>query len=591
MATKPTGKAKAAKPARAAKATAAKGPAAVRITDTTLRDGHQSLVATRMRTEDMLEAAAMLDEIGFHSLEVWGGATFDVMHRYLQENPFDRLRELKKVAPKTPFQMLLRGQNLVGYRNYADDLVKRFVEHSAEVGVDIFRVFDALNDPRNLEVAGKTVKKVGKHFQATICYTITERRIGGPVFNEAYYIDKAKQMLALGADSICIKDMAGMINPADAELLVRLVKKHTNLPVQIHTHFTSGMGALAYLRATEAGVDVFDCAVAPFAQRTSQPAVEPLIVALEGHERAPGLDLVKIAEIGKVLEAIWPKYRHFSDTSKSSTIDTGVLIHQIPGGMYSNMVNQLKQADSLHRLHEVYEELPRARKELGYPPLVTPTSQIVGTQAVMNVLMGRYKMVSSEVKDLCYGLYGKTPAPVDPAVRKVCLKGYPRGEKPITGRPGDHLEPELPAATRHVEKLFKEAGKGEKPMLDDILIYGLYPRTGEAFLRWRLGTSDQMPGEKKRSLDDVKREDETIKKALAGELVAGGTRSAGLGAGARTFRVAVDGEVFDVAVEGEGMPVVTSASSAPRTAPAKSTAAAPQTVAAPAAGVTPLASG
>ncbi|MCZ7584770.1 MAG: pyruvate carboxylase subunit B [Deltaproteobacteria bacterium] len=319
--------------------------------------------------------------------------------------------------------MLLRGQNLVGYRNYPDDLVKEFVAHSADVGVDVFRVFDALNDPRNLATAGEAVKKAKKHFQATICYTITERKIGGAVFNEAYYRTKAHEMADLGADSLVIKDMAGMINPADARLLVRLLKDETGLPVHLHTHFTSGMADIVFWEAIKEGVDVIDRCVAPFAHRTSHAAVEPFLVALEGSDRDPGLDLEALAEIGKMLEKIAPKYRHFGDTSKTAVIDTGVLIHQIPGGMQSNMINQLRQADALHRLHEVHTELPQTRKDLGFPPLVTPTSQIVGTQAVTNVLMGRYKMVSQEVKDLCYGLYGKTPAPIDPKVRKICLKG------------------------------------------------------------------------------------------------------------------------------------------------------------------------
>lgn len=558
----------------------------VGIMDTTLRDGHQSLFATRMRTEDMLEVAERLDKIGFAALEVWGGATFDVMHRFLAENPFDRIRLLKKVAPKTPFQMLLRGQNLVGYRNYADDLVEAFVKHSCDVGMDRFRVFDALNDPRNFEVAGKWIKKCGMHFQATICYTITERKIGGPIFNEDYYIKKVKELAALGADSIAIKDMAGMINPSDAELLVYLVKKHTGLPVQLHTHFTSGMGALAYLKATEAGVDIFDCALAPFAHRTSQPAVEPLLVTLEGHPRDPKLDLNAIAEIGDMLEKIAPKYRHFAASNTSAVIDVGVLIHQIPGGMTSNMINQLRQADALHRLPEVHEEVPRTRKELGFPPLVTPTSQIVGTQAVMNVLMGRYKMVSQEVKDLCYGLYGATPAPIDPEVQKTVLAGYPRGETPITGRPGDYLQPEVPAAIEKVAALYKEAGKTGEPDLDHVLVYGMYPRTGETLIRWLLGLDPKRPGEAPKTLEDVKREDELVKKALAGKLIEPKPKP-DMGERARTFNVAVDGEVFEVQVEsvgGDFVPVFSSVTPAAATAPRPAAPKpAPKTAPAPAA--------
>ncbi len=534
----------------------------LKITDTTMRDAHQSLYATRVRTEDLLEIAARLDTVGFHSLEVWGGATFDVMHRFLQENPFDRLRRLKKVAPKTPFQMLLRGQNLVGYRNYPDDVVESFVKHSADVGVDVFRVFDALNDPRNLETAARGIKKCGKHLQTAVSFSLTERKIGGPVFNDDYYIQKAKQFADLGADSLCIKDMAGMISPFDAEKLVTLFKQATNLPVQIHTHFTSGMADIAYWRAMVAGADVVDCALAPFAMGTSSPACEPFVVALEDTEYDTGLDVKELVAIGHLLEKIAPMYRRFRDTSKVSPIDTSVLIHQIPGGMASNMINQLKQADALHRLPEVHAELPRTRKELGFPPLVTPTSQIVGTQAVMNVLMGRYKVVSGEVKDLCYGLYGRTPVPIDPEVRRICLKGYPRGEEPIEGRPADYLKPEMDEAVAKVRAIYEEADRFNPPDLDHILIYALYPRTGEAFLRWVLGLIDKRPGEEAVTLEDVKAEDERIRKALAGQLVEPPQKPP-LGPGASTFVVAVDGEVFEVQVEGNpngyGAPVIKSA--------------------------------
>ena len=528
-------------------------PAPLRITDTTLRDGHQSLYATRMRTEDMLDIAAELDKMGFHSLEVWGGATFDVMHRYLQENPFDRLRQLRRVAPRTPFQMLLRGQNLVGYRNYPDDVVEMFIKHAAEVGVDIFRTFDALNDPRNIQTAAKVIKDCGKHLQAVICYTITERRIGGPVFNEDYYLEKARQMVDLGADSLCIKDMAGMICPQDVEMLVTLFKSHFDLPVQLHTHCTSGMGDLAYMKAVESGIDVLDCALAPFAMRSSQPAIEPLTVALEGHARDPKLDLHALADVGKLLEKVAPKLRRFRDTSRTAVIDTGVLIHQTPGGMQSNMVNQLKQADALDRLPEVLAELPRCRTELGTVPLVTPTSQIVGTQAVMNVLMGRYKVVSQQVKDLCYGLYGKTPTPIDPEVRAICLKGYARGEEPIDGRPADYLDPEMPAVMEKVKAIYAEAGRSSEPDKDHVAIYALYPRTGADYLRYVFKLGDKVPGEAELTLDDIAREDALVKKALAGELEA--RKSAPeMPAGAQTLTVALDGEVFEVQVAGDMAP-------------------------------------
>jgi pyruvate carboxylase subunit B len=361
--------------------------------------------------------------------------------------------------------------------------------------------------------------------------------------------------------------MAGMISPSDAELLVKLFKKHFNVPVQLHTHFTSGMADLAYLRAIDAGIDVVDCALAPFAMATSQPASEPIVVALESTERDTKIDVRKLVEIGALVEKVAPKYRQFRDTSKVAQIDTGVLIHQIPGGMASNMINQLKQADALHRLHEVHEELPRTRRELGNLPLVTPTSQIVGTQAVMNVLMGRYKMVSAEVKDLCYGLYGKTPTEIDPEVQKICLKGYARGETPITCRPADILEPEMQAAKAKVSSFYAQAQRTGDPSLDHVLVYALYPRTGEAFIRWALGLIEKRPGETEVTLEDVRAEDERIKKAMAGELVEPPPKRV-ISSDVSTFVVAVGGEVFEVQVEGHGgygaMPTIRSATPVPQ---------------------------
>jgi pyruvate carboxylase subunit B len=404
---------------------------AVKVTDTTLRDGHQSTIATRMRTEDMLPIAEKMDRVGFHTMEVWGGATFDVATRYLNEDPWERLVELKKRIKKTPLQMLLRGQNLVGYRNYADDVVEAFVERSAEAGIDIFRVFDALNDERNFEASFKAIKKCKKHIQGTISFSLTGPKIGGKVYNLKYYLEKAKILREMGADSICIKDMAGILNPYDAYDLIGALKRSVRLPIQLHCHYTSGMASMTYLKAIEAGVDVIDCAIAPFGLRSSEPAIEPIVAALKGKVRSPGLDLEKLFEIGQYLETIAPKYRQFLNTTQMSIIDTAVLEHQIPGGMLTNLMSQLKEADALDRINEVYDELPRTRKELGYPPLVTPTSQIVGTQAVQNVLFGRYKMISSQVKDYVYGLYGKSPAPIDPRIQKIVLHGYPKGEKPI----------------------------------------------------------------------------------------------------------------------------------------------------------------
>ena len=451
----------------------AKNP--VHITDLTLRDGHQSLFATRMTTADMLPIAEKLDNIGFYSMEVWGGATFDVTTRFLNEDPWDRVRVLREKMPKTPFQMLLRGQNLVGYRQYADDVVEAFVAKAAEVGIDIFRIFDALNDERNFITAYKAIKKAGKHIQGTLSYALTERRMGGPIFNLDYYVTKAKKLEEMGADSFCIKDMAGIISPYDAYELVSALKKTLKIPVYLHTHYTSGMASMACLKAIEAGADGIDTCVAPFALRSSHPAVEPFIVTLTGTERDTGLDLEKFPEINDYLESIVEKYMQFSDTTKFSVIDIGVLMHQIPGGMISNLVSQLKQAKALHRINEVYEEIPRTRAEMGYPPLVTPTSQIVGVQAVMNVLMGRYKVTTKEVKDYFYGLYGRPSAPVNEEIRKKALKGYERGETPIDVRPGDVLEPELPKA--------REALKGISDKMEDILIYALYPMTGLEFIK------------------------------------------------------------------------------------------------------------
>ncbi|MCK4236332.1 MAG: pyruvate carboxylase subunit B [Candidatus Krumholzibacteria bacterium] len=517
----------------------------LRITDTTFRDGHQSTLATRFRTEDMLPIAEMMDEVGFHSMEVWGGATFDVATRFLNEDPWERLIELKKRIKKTPLQMLLRGQNLVGYRNYADDVVEAFVEQAAEAGIDIFRVFDALNDERNFETSFRVIKRCGKHIQASISYSLTEKRLGGDVFNLEYYVEKAEIFEQMGADSLCIKDMAGLTNPYDIYELVSALKKAIRIPIQLHCHYTSGMASMTYLKAIEAGVDVVDCALAPFALRTSQPAVEPMVAALKGTDRDPGLDLEKLFELGVYIEKIAPKYHQFLNTTRMAVIDTGVLEHQIPGGMLTNLVNQLREADALDRINEVYEELPRTRKELGYPPLVTPTSQIVGIQAVQNVLFGRYKMISSQVKDYAYGLYGKPPVDMDKKVQKMALKGYPRGSKPITCRAADMIEPELEKA--------REAVKGIAKNERDVLIYALYPTTGLRFLRWKYGLEEPPPEVKPRTLDEVKREEELIEKARRGLLVdSPSTEKPKKGPGLRTFNVFVKGQYFNVEVEERG---------------------------------------
>jgi len=517
----------------------------LKITDTTFRDGHQSTIATRFRTEDMLPIAEKMDEVGFHSMEVWGGATFDVATRFLNEDPWERLMELKKRIKRTPLQMLLRGQNLVGYRNYADDVVEAFVEQAAEAGIDIFRVFDAVNDERNFETSFQAINRCEKHIQASLSYSLTEERMGGVVFTIDYYIEKAKIFEQMGADSLCIKDMAGLMNPYDAFELVSALKKAVKIPIQLHCHYTSGMASMAYLKAVEAGVDVVDCAIAPFGLRSSEPAIEPIIAALKGTPRDPELKLEKLFELGEYLEAVAPKYRHFLNTTKMAVIDTGVLKHQIPGGMLTNLVSQLKEADALDRINEVYEELPKTRKELGYPPLVTPTSQIVGIQAVQNVLFGRYKMISAQVKDYSYGLYGKPPAEMDPKIQKLALKDYERGSKPIECRAADKLEPELEKA--------REAVKGVAKNERDVLTYALYPTTGLRFLRWKYGL-EEPPGEvKPKTLQDVKREDELVEKARQGLLVEkAAERPPEKGPSLKSFNVFVGDQYYNVEVEEVG---------------------------------------
>lgn len=459
----------------------------VKIQDNTFRDGHQSLFATRMRTEDMLPLAEEMDRMGFWAMEVWGGATFDTMHRFLGEDPWERPKILKQAMKKTPFSMLLRGQNLVGYRNYPDDVARAFVEKACEVGIDVFRVFDALNDFRNFKTCVEVIKANGKHFQGAICYSLTERRMGGEVFNLDYYLEKARRLEDMGADSICIKDMAGLISPYDAYELVRGLKETVSAPIHLHTHYTSGMASMAYLKAVEAGVDILDCCMAPFALRTSQPAVEPIVAALYGTGWDTGLDLKALLHLSAKLEPIAQKYTHLLDTTRVAVIDVGVLEHQIPGGMISNLVSQLKENNNLHRLQEVYEELPATRKELGTPPLVTPTSQIVGVQAVLNVLFGRWKMIANQVKDLCFGLYGETPTPIDPEVRKKALKGYKRGTEPYTGRPADILEPELEGIRHSLGDLAKTD--------EDVLIAALYPTTGKEFLEKKYRLPEAAAGE------------------------------------------------------------------------------------------------
>ena len=527
----------------------------VKVEDLTLRDGHQSLFATRGRTEDMIPVAEMMDDVGYWAMEVWGGATFDTMHRFLNEDPWERIRTLKRYIKKTPFSMLLRAQNLVGYRNYADDVAKAFVERACENGMDIFRTFDALNDYRNFETVVPVIKEYGKHFQGCMCYSMTEPRMGGEVYHIDYYVNKAKELEKLGADSICVKDMAGLLAPYDAYNLVKALKATVKAPIHLHSHFTSGMSPMTHLKAIEAGVDIIDTCMSPYAYRTSHAAIEPLVMTLLGTNRDTGFDIRLLAKINEIFEKeILPKYRHLLDDTKMSIIDINVLLHQTPGGMLSNLVNQLREMDALDKIDQVYAELPRVRKELGQIPLVTPTSQIVGTQTVNNVLFDdeneRYKMITGQVKDLCYGLYGKTAVPIDPKIQKKALKGYERGEKPITCRPAEVLEPELGKAKEEIEDLAVDS--------DDTLIYALYPVTGKRFLKWKYGKEQPPEDVKPRTLQDAADEQELLKNAKAGLLVEKTDKGApDKSENTRKFNVFVDDDYFEVAVdEVGGSPVV-----------------------------------
>ncbi|MGI6587835.1 MAG: sodium-extruding oxaloacetate decarboxylase subunit alpha [Peptococcia bacterium] len=438
------------------------GAKRVGITDTTWRDSHQSLLATRMKTEDMLPIAEKMDEVGFYSMEVWGGATFDTCMRFLNEDPWERLDKIKQVLKKTKTQMLLRGQNLVGYKHYADDVVEEFVKKAVAHGMDIFRIFDAMNDVRNLEKAMDTAKKEGAHVQATISYTVS------PVHNLNYFLELVRQLVDTGADSICIKDMAGILKPYAAYELVGEIKKKYALPVQVHTHYTSGMASMMYLKAIEAGAEMIDTAISSMAMGTSQPATETMVATLAGTPYDTGLNLEALMEIADYFKEVRKKYKQF-DVFKAG-VDTKVLLYQVPGGMLSNFISQLQQQNALDKLPAVLAEVPRVREDLGFPPLVTPTSQIVGTQAVLNVLMGRYKMVTNEVKNYLRGLYGATPAPVNEELRQEII-----GDKePITGRPADLIEPQLEQARKEIGIYLQKE--------EDVLSYTIFPQVAKKFL-------------------------------------------------------------------------------------------------------------
>ena len=447
------------------------------ITDVVLRDASQSLLATRVRIEDMLPIAAKLDEVGFWSLESWGGATFDACIRYLGEDPWERIRELKKAMPNTPQQMLFRGQNILGYRHYADDVVEKFVERAAVNGVDVFRVFDAMNDMRNIEVALKAVKQVGKHAQGTISYTLS------PVHNIETWVEQGKRIEDMGADSIAIKDMAGLLHPYDGYELVKRLKDACDIPIHMQCHATTGLSTSTILKCVEAGIDNVDTSISSMSMTYGHSPTESVVAMLKGTDRDTGLDIQKLEEVASYFREVRKKYAKFEGALRG--VDSRILVAQVPGGMLTNMESQLKEQGAADKLDEVLEEIPRVREDLGYIPLVTPTSQIVGTQAVINVLTGeRYKSISKETAGVLKGEYGAAPAPVNTELQARVLEG----KEPITCRPADQLEPELHILTDELKKLAAEknisltGGEGE---IDDVLTYALFPQIGLKFLENR----------------------------------------------------------------------------------------------------------
>ena len=438
----------------------------VMITETLLRDAHQSLLATRLRLEDMLPFCAELDEIGFWSLEVWGGATFDTALRFLGEDPWERLRQLRKAMPKTRLQMLLRGQNVVGYKHYPDDVVEAFVVLARKNGIDVFRIFDALNDLRNMEFSMKVAKREGAHVQGTICYTIS------PVHSLEAFVQMGRDLKAMGADSLAVKDMAGLISPYVAHDLVKALNEQVGLPVQLHTHYTSGFGTASLLKAVEAGADVVDCAISAMAMSTSQPPTETLVAALKGTPRDTGLDLARLAELARRMGEVRRKYASFE--AGIAPVDVNVLQFQVPGGMLSNMVSQLRQQNAMDKYYAVLDEIPRVRKDMGYPPLVTPSSQIVGTQATLNVVLGeRYKIIPEEVKQYFRGYYGQPPAPMDPEIQRKAIGD----EAPITCRPADMLAPGMAQAREEIGTLAS--------CEEDVVSYALFPQVARPFFERR----------------------------------------------------------------------------------------------------------
>ncbi|HHV46685.1 MAG TPA: oxaloacetate decarboxylase subunit alpha [Tissierellia bacterium] len=441
----------------------------IKITETVFRDAHQSLIATRMKTEDMLPIAQKMDKVGFYALEVWGGATFDACLRFLNEDPWERLRALRKAFKNTKLQMLLRGQNLLGYKNYPDDVVEEFIKKSIENGIDIIRIFDALNDTRNISKSIEATKKYGGHAQAAISYTTSS------VHNIEYYVNLAIEMEKMGADSICIKDMSGILLPYVAEKLVRELKKNIRVPLEIHSHFTSGIANQTYMKAIEAGVDIIDTAMSPLGMGTSQPATEPMIASLEGSEFYPDIDMNLLLEITDYFKNLREKYeKEGLLNNKVLTVDVRTLKYQIPGGMLSNLVSQLQQQGALDKFEEVLEEVPRVREDLGFPPLVTPMSQMVGTQAVLNVISGeRYKMIPKEVKNYVKGLYGRPAVPIKEDIRKTIIGD----EEVFTGRPADLLEPQLEKYRNEIKEYIEQD--------EDVLTYALFPQVAIEFFKFR----------------------------------------------------------------------------------------------------------
>ncbi len=448
----------------------------LKITETVLRDGHQSLIATRMTTAEMLPILEAMDDVGYHSLEMWGGATYDACLRFLDEDPWDRLRAIRKLVKKTNLQMLLRGQNLLGYKHYADDVVDEFVNKAVGNGIDIIRIFDALNDTRNLEAAIKATKKYGAHAQGCVSYTIS------PVHTNDMFVQLGKEIEQMGADSFCIKDMAGLLDPYGTYEMVKELKEKLTIPVELHTHATSGLGSMTYMKAAEAGVDIIDTAISPFAEGTSQPPTEPLVAAFKGTPWDTGLDLAKLDKVTEHFKPIREKYIASGLLDpKLMGVDINTLLYQVPGGMLSNLVSQLKESNAMDKFEEVLKEVPRVREDFGYPPLVTPSSQIVGTQAVLNVVMGeRYKMVPNEARQLVKGMYGKTTVPIKEEIVKKILGD----EKQITCRPADLLPPELAQAKKDAAQYMQQE--------EDILTQAFFPKPAEAFFKRRLEKQEKL---------------------------------------------------------------------------------------------------